>query len=292
MFSQLVVNGIVTGSIYVMVAVGFSLIYNAMRFFNLSHGAMFLLGAYFMYLTRTILGMNLILAILAGSTMATVVHVAVAKLIYFPLRAKKADSWIVAIASLAVAIVIQAFVGLCFGTRPVGLGGELVPRVYSFVGVRITSVEMSIAVVAFASIAVLELFLKRNKFGKAMRASVCDREVAEVVGIDTVRVDILAFTIGTWLATMAGALMALQVQLTYTMDHSMLLKAIVVAIIGINRGIPGTLFGGLFLGIIENLAVYKFQAGWRDGIALLILMVYIWAGQLTSRRRAWMAGGA
>lgn len=291
--SQLIVNGFVTGCIYVMVAVGFSIIYSAMRFFNLSHGAMFLLGAYLTYLFVAILNFSMFWTLLILAPLgATLIHLAIAKAVYFPLRLKNTDSWVVAIVSMGIAIVMEALVGLFFGTRPVGIGGEIVPPVYQLFGLRMTSVDVLICASAFSSVAVVWLFLDRTKLGKAMRATVCDREIAGTVGINTQRVDLLVFSIGAWLAASAGGLMTLQVPLTHTMGNSMLLKAIVVSILGINGGIIGTSVAGLFLGMIENLSVYWFQAGWRDGIALAVLIIYIWSIQVRiRRRRSLMSGG-
>ncbi|MEW5921373.1 MAG: branched-chain amino acid ABC transporter permease [Bacillota bacterium] len=285
MIGQMIVNGLITGSIFVMMAIGFSIMYNAMRFFNLAHGAIFLSGAYCSFIMHNTFGVGLIGALLLGTVVAAVIHIAVAKVVYFPMRLRGAGHWIVAIASMGIAFIFEAVVGLFIGTRPLSMQKNYLPSMFQFQGIYISSVEIAIVLTSFIVIGLLALFLNRAKFGKAMRATVCDRDMAQVLGINASSIDLLVYSIGTFMAAGAGALMSLQVQLTHTMGHSALFKSIVVSILGISGGFVGTLMGGLFLGFVENCVVYFLNIGWRDGISLLILIVYILLTQIKKRER-------
>ncbi len=280
---QLFANSLVTGSIYVMMAVGFSILFTSMKFFNLAHGAIYLTGAYSAYFFKIYLGTGLLEAVVLGTFLATAIHVGIAKGVYFPMRAKGASMWFVAIASLGISIMLEASIGLIFGTAPRGIRDVITTTRFEVMGVYISSVEATIILTAFAMVGFLYLALYKAKLGKAIRTSISDKEVAQIVGINTEKIDLLVFTLGAVMAAGAGALMTLQVQLTHTMGHVALLKGIVVSILGLGAGGIGLLIGGLFLGLIENLVVFYISSGWRDGVALIILIAYILLMQLKKR---------
>jgi branched-chain amino acid transport system permease protein len=121
----------------------------------------------------------------------------------------------------------------------------------------------------------LWVFIQRTKLGKAMRAVSDDPMAASVVGIYPEKTILMAFGIGSALAGVAGILISLETNIEPTMGFSAILKGIIASIIGGIGSIPGAMFGGLFLGIVENLGIYKIQAGWKDTIAFAILIVFL-----------------
>jgi len=285
MIPQIVADGLVTGCIYALMAVGFSVIYTSMHFFNLSHGGILLLGAFLTYFFRVDLHLNLPLAILLGTLAATLLFSLVAATVFMPMRARGSDMWNVAMASLGVFIMTQAVVGIFFGTAPVDITGSELPSVYQFLGVRVSSTELIIVVVAVLSILLYSIFMRATKTGMAARASVNDREMTGLTGANVALLELTIIAVGAGLAALAGGLVAMTGAVSYTLGLNGLLKAIVVSSLGIEAGVIGALLGGLFLGVVENLIVFLSNPGWRDGIALVILMAYIYGIVYVRRTR-------
>jgi branched-chain amino acid transport system permease protein len=285
MLTQVALNGLVTGIIYVMMALGFSITYSSMGFFNMAHGATYLTGAYLTYLFVRMAHFPMVPGMIAGIVLATLVHVGIGQAVYMPMRRRGSAMWIVAIAAIGVSVVFQAVVGMTFGTAPISVRPGYIPTVYQFWGVRLTAADTAVFVVALVAVAAYTVLLRRTKIGLATRGAVADAEMAQVVGVRTARVDGIVFAVASLLAAVAGSLMTLESALTHTMGGPALLKAIVASILGIGWGIPGALVGGLFLGIAENFTVSLLGAGWRNGISLLVLILFVWAGALVRRWR-------
>ena len=142
-------------------------------------------------------------------------------------------------------------------------------------GAVITDTQILILAVSITLCLVLWLFVKRTKLGKAIRAVADDRITASVVGINPERIILAAFAIGSALAGAAGILISLETNIEPTMGMNAILKGIIASIIGGIGSIPGAMFGGLFLGIAENLGIWKISAGWKDCIAFVILIVFL-----------------
>lgn len=276
MIPQLIINGLVTGCIYALMAVGFSIIYTSMHFFNLSHGAILVTGAFLTYFFKVKLGIAIAPSVILSTIATTIVFLIIARGVFMPMRARSSEMWNVAMASLGVSIVVQCAMGIIFGTSPVDVTGGTIPRMFQFLDIRVSSTELIIVAVAIVSIALFSLFMRSTKAGVAVRAAVNDREMASLTGANVAQLELIVFGVGAALAALAGGLVSLTGAVSYTMGLGALLKAIVVSVLGIEAGVVGALLGGLFLGVVENFTVYLTTAGWRDGIALLILMAYIY----------------
>jgi branched-chain amino acid transport system permease protein len=277
MLAQTIANGLVTGCLYVMMAIGFSIIKTSMNLFNMSHGSMVLTGAYGAYIFGGLLHLGWIAAIIGGTVFGCAVHLLVAQTIYFPIQRRGLRMWIVGYAGFGVAILIQASIGMIFGTQPVDVVPGYVSGSYAIGSVRITTSDVAIAAVVAVAVVLYTLFLRKTRFGLATRAAVVDREMAGIVGIRTSMVQTAVFAVGAGMAALAGALMTTQGALQYTMGGPALLKAIVASILGISWGVPGAVIGGLVLGVMENTVVSLTNAGWRDGISLVILLAFVWS---------------
>jgi len=282
--AQTFVNGVVNGALYVMLALGFSLIYNTTRLFNMSHGAILLTGAFGAYAAGHGLGLPLPLSVAFAGVIATLVHIVVAAIIYVPMLEKNAGLWIIGIAGLGVAIITQVVVALIFGTAPISIQEGYIPTVMQLGSLRFSSVDLAILTIGSSFLVGTVVFLKHTMVGIAIRAATSDREMAGVAGIQSRRVTLIVYAMGAFMAGVAGGLLALQAPVLYSMGNVNLLKAIVVSILGIQWGVSGVLLGGLALGIIENITVATTGAEWRDAASLLVLMVYIWITALLARR--------
>jgi branched-chain amino acid transport system permease protein len=274
MIPQLIANSLIAGSIYALNAFGFTLIYGTMRFFNMSYGATFMIGAYFFYIFRTLLSLPFSLSLVLSMGCISIVMLAIDRLSFFRLRRVKAPSWAIVLASIGLAIILEAMVTTIFGSdiRMVRTG---IQRGYTIFGATITPTQLMILGLSIFFTLTILLFLKKTKIGKAIRATANDPHMAAVVGIDTENVFRFVIIMGSCLACISGVLVSLETDIEPTMGQPALLKAIVASIIGGIGNIHGAMLGGLLLGFVENFGVWKISAGWKDGIALALLLLFI-----------------
>lgn len=290
MIQQLILNGIIVGSIYALIAIGFTIIYRTVRFFHFAHGVVYTAGAYFAYsvissqLSASSSQLSFVgwaVAVLIGIVGAGVLGVLIDRFVYYPLRQQNASNLIFLLASFGVFIFIQNLIQLIYGaqiltirTGPVKEGHQLSVFSYQLEAV-ITDIQILILVVSCLLSFALFLFIKYTKLGKAMRAVSDDPVAANVVGINPEGIIRTSFAIGSMLAGAAGILVSFETNIEPTMGFSALLKGIIASIIGGIGSIPGAVLGGFFLGLAENLGIWKISAGWKDCIAFVILIIFL-----------------
>lgn len=272
---QLFINGIIAGSVYALVALGFTIIYRTVKFFHFAHGVVYATGAYLAYTLIISLGINPIISFFLAAILAGLLGIIVDRLVYKPLRKRKAPNLVFLIASFGIFIFIQNLLQLIYGAQILTIRTGPVKEGHHFLGAVITDTQILILVVSILLSAGLWLFVKKTKLGKAMRAVADDPLAASVVGINPERIILAAFAIGSALAGAAGILISLETNIEPTMGMNAILKGIIASIIGGIGSIPGAMFGGLFLGIAENLGIWKISAGWKDCIAFVILIVFL-----------------
>jgi len=275
MIQQLIVNGIIAGSIYVLIAIGFTVIYRTVKFFHFAHGVVYAVGAYLVYTFFVLLGLNSVFSFLLSSGLTALLGVGIDRFVYRPLRNRKASTLIFLIASFGVFIFLQNLLQLIFGAQILTLRTGPVVEGHHFWGAVITNTQILIIVAGFILFILCWLFIQKTKFGKAIRAVSDDPLGARVVGINSERIIRGVFAIGSALAGAAGILISLETNIEPTMGMNAILKGIVASIIGGIGSIPGALLGGLFLGLAENLGIWKIQAGWKDTIAFAILIIFL-----------------
>lgn len=275
MLRQILLNGLVAGFIYALVALSFTIIYKTVKFFHFAHGVVYAVGAYIAYSLIISLGFNPIVSFFLAVILAGVVGVLIDRLVYRPLRKRKAPNLVFLIASFGVFIFIQNLLQLIYGAQILTIRTGPVKEGHHFLGAVITDTQILILVVAIALCISLWLFVKKTKLGKAMRAVADDPLAASVVGVNPERIILAAFAIGSALAGAAGILISLETNIEPTMGMNAILKGIIASIIGGIGSIPGAMLGALFLGIAENLGIWKISAGWKDCIAFVILIVFL-----------------
>lgn len=270
-----VINGVIVGAIYALLALGFTIVYRTVKFFHFAHGVVYAVGAYIAYSLIITLGLNPIVSFFLASLLAGVVGVLIDRLVYRPLRMRKAPNLVFLIASFGVFIFIQNLLQLIYGAQIFTIRTGPVKEGHHFLGAVITDTQILILTTSVTLCIALWLFVKKTKLGKAMRAVADDPLAASIVGINPERIILAAFAIGSALAGAAGILISLETNIEPTMGMNAILKGIIASIIGGIGSIPGAMFGGLFLGIAENLGIWKISAGWKDCIAFVILIVFL-----------------
>lgn len=275
MLQQLLMNGLIIGSIYALLALGFTIIYRTVKFFHFAHGVIYTTGAYLAYTFTASLGINIIPSFFFASILAGGVGIAVDRLVYSPLRKQKAPDLVFLIASFGVFIFIQNFIQLIYGAQILSLRTGPVEEGRQIFGAIITDIQILILVVTCVLIVILWLFIQKTKLGKATRAVSDDPIAASVVGIYPEKIIFASFFIGSALAGAAGVLISLETNIEPMMGLNAILKGIIASIIGGIGSIPGAMFGGFFLGFAENIGIWKIQSGWKDTISFAILIIFL-----------------
>lgn len=272
---QLVVNSIIAGAIYSMVALGFNLIYGTAKFFDLGYGVLTAVGGYAVFYFSKTLGLDIYLSILLGVFIAGLIGFIIEKLVYKKLRQKKASSMVFMVAALGVMTAIQAIIAILFSSQfqvfPVSINSQT----YDIFGGIITGVQAIIFISGIVIMIALVLVLKFTKFGRAIRAVSDDEEVSKIVGIDTDKIIGKVFFIGSAIAGLTGILVGFDTGIEPTMGFSLLLKGVIASIIGGVGNIYGGVLGAFFLGFIENFGIWKISGEWKDAISFAVLILFL-----------------
>jgi branched-chain amino acid transport system permease protein len=273
--SQIVLNGILAGSVYALVALGFSIIYSTVRFFHFAHGVVYTTGAYFAYLFFVIYKLPFAAAIALAVISAALLGVAIEFFIYKPIKKQRASGTILLIASLGVFIVLQNLISLFFGDDTKTIRTGEVREGLNVLGARITPVQIAIILTSLVLFALTAVILKRSKIGKALRAVANDPELAVVAGLDKDKIIYFTYFAGSALAAIAAILISLDIDMTPLMGFQAMLYGVVAVVIGGLGNILGAYFGGLLLGLAQHLGVWYISSKWQDAIAFVILILFL-----------------
>lgn len=296
LFLQQFLNGLSIGSVYAIFALGYTLVYSILGIINLAHGAIFTLGAYFTYaLMGGTFGFNGLLAnvtlpvklpfaiaLILGSSLAGLVGVAMERIAFQPLRRQGSDSLLTVVSSLGVAVVIvnliQYLVGAESYTFPAGAYGNLPPAINFGSAenpIPIRSVQVVIFGVSVIILTILTYFINRTKYGKAMQAIAEDQTTASLLGINTDGFIILTFFLSSFLAGLAGTLVASSVSIAGPyFGIAFGLRGLAVIVLGGLGSIPGAVLGGLVIGLAEAFVPSEYSA-FKDAVAFGILFIML-----------------
>jgi len=273
---QLILNSIIAGAIYSLIALGFNLIYGATKFFNLAHGVMAAIGGYSVFYFAKTLGWDLWLSVLIGILLAGLISYGLEQIIYKPLRKRKASNMVLLVASLGAFTALQAIIAILFTSQFQTLSGKIgAQNIYEIFGGVITQTQLLILVSSIAIMVGLVLLLKYTMFGKAIKAVSDDEEVAKIVGINTNKIIGYVFFIGSAIAGLGGILVGFDTGIEPTMGLSLLLKGVIASIVGGIGNIYGGVLGAFLLGFVENFGIWKISGEWKNAIAFGLLIIFL-----------------
>lgn len=273
---QLVLNSVIAGAIYTMVALGFNLIYGTVRFFDLGYGALTAVGGYTTFFIIKKLGLHPSIGIIAGIIVAGVIGYIIYRLVYAPLRKRQASNMVLLVASLGVFTVLQAVIAILFTSQFQTLSRNVVgQRIFEIFGGVITETQLIILVTGIVIMFVLAFVIKKTMFGKSVTAIGDNEEVSKIVGVNTGKVIGKVFLIGSSIAGLAGILVGFDTGIEPTMGLSLLLKGVIAAIIGGIGNIYGGVLGAFLLGFIENFGIWHISGEWKDAIAFGVLILFL-----------------
>ncbi len=273
-FLSTVINGLSLGSIYAVIALGYTMVYGIAKMLNFAHGDIIMVGAYICFYMMGLFGLPPLVAVLISMVGCTVLGIVIERLAYKPLRS--APSLDVLITAIGVSYFLENSALLLFGANPKTFTSVVSMGPIVIGGLTIKATALVSIVVNIVIAVALTLFTQRGKMGKAMRAVSEDKGAAQLMGIDVNKTISLTFAIGSGLAAIAGVLLcSAYPTLVPTTGAMPGIKAFVAAVLGGIGSIPGAMIGGIVLGIIEILARTYISSQLSDAIVFGILVVVL-----------------
>ena len=278
------INGISLGSIYAIIALGYTMVYGIAKMLNFAHGDVIMVGAYVCFFAATRFGINPLLSVLIAMVVCTLLGITIEKLAYAPLRS--APSLAVLITAIGVSYFLQNLALLLWSPNPkvfpdffkkIADDGSEITGINLFGGsLRISYVTLVTIIVCVVIMVALTFFINNGKLGKAMRACSEDKDTARLMGINVNTTISVTFAIGSGLAAIAGVLLCSAYPTLVPTTGSMPgIKAFTAAVFGGIGSVPGALLGGLTLGVIEILAKAYISTQLSDAIVFAVLIIVL-----------------
>jgi branched-chain amino acid transport system permease protein len=273
-FLQTFISGLSLGSIYALIALGYTMVYGIAKMLNFAHGDIIMVGAYAVITAVFTCGMPPIVAVLASIVICAVLGVVIEFLAYRPLR--QAPPLSVLITAIGVSYLLQNLALLIFGSEQMAFPTLVTLPSIKIGAVTIDGITLATLIVTAVIMIVLTLFINKTRLGKAMRAVSEDKGAAELMGISVNRTITITFAIGSALAAVASIFYgAAYVYIKPTTGSMPGIKAFTAAVFGGIGSIPGAMLGGILLGLIEQLSKTYISTLWADAIVFGVLVLVL-----------------
>lgn len=274
MLIQQLINGLTIGSIYAMVALGYTLAYGILGLINFAHGDVYMVGAFIAYFCVSMLNLNVFLSFAISLVFTGILGVLIEITAFRSIRNGARSSQL--ISAIGVSIILQNVVMLTMGSDTKPYPKVIETAVYNFGNITVSSVQILIMCVAVIFMVILYLLIYKTRVGISMRATAQDPAMTSLMGINVDRVISITFSIGAVLGSAAGILVGIYYNsIVFNMGSSMGLKAFVAAVLGGIGNIPGTMVGGVILGLAESLGAVAISAKYKDAFSFIILIVVL-----------------
>jgi len=271
---QQLINGLTIGSIYALVALGYTLAYGILGLINFAHGEVYMVGAFVSYFCVSILNLNIFIAFTISLVFTGILGALIEVTAFRSIRGGVRSSQL--ISAIGVSIILQNTVMLTLGSDTKPFPQIMQTAVYKFNNFRISSIQIIIMIVALVFMMLLSYLIYNTKIGISMRATSQDPSTASLMGINVNRVISFTFSIGAVLGAVAGMLVGLYYNsLVFNMGAAMGLKAFVAAVLGGIGNIPGTMLGGIMLGLAESIGAVTISAKYKDAFSFIILILVL-----------------
>ena len=273
LFVSQLFNGLQTGSVYALVALGYSMVYGIILLLNFAHGDIIMVGAYTAFYAMTAFHLHPILSVVLAVVTSTLLGVVIEKVAYTPLRSAPRLSLL--ITAIGISFLLENGAQLLFGADTKSMD-TLVPGNASFGSVTISYTAILTIIVAVIAMVALTLLVQKTKLGKAMRAVSEDMGAAQLMGISLNKTISFTFAVGSALAGIGSVLsLCAYSQASPTMGSMLGLKAFVAAVLGGIGSIPGAMIGGFAIGLLEALVAAVGLSVWKDAVVFAILIVVL-----------------
>jgi branched-chain amino acid transport system permease protein len=284
-------TGLEQGSIYALVALGYTLVYGVLRLINFAHSEVFMIGTFTTMWTWGWMGFDqntevngigsilllIVVGLIAGALASAATAVAVEVVAYRPLRKRNAPPLAFLITAIGASLLLAELIGIFTKRAPFGMPTVVkTSEVFSIGPFRITNTALLVLAIALIMLVALDLFVNRSRMGKGIRAVAQDADTAALMGINKNQIILLVFVIGGAMAGVAALLWNLRYGYTkFNVGFLIGLKAFAAAVLGGIGNLRGALLGGLLLGVVENYASGLFGGEWKDFTGFVLLVVLL-----------------
>ncbi|WP_370928607.1 branched-chain amino acid ABC transporter permease [Leuconostoc mesenteroides] len=273
-FIQQLINGLMLGSVYALLALGYTMVYGIIKLINFAHGDIYMLGAYFGYFFIKVLHLNFFIALILAMAVSAIIGVVIEYIAYRPLRHSPRIA--VLISALGISFLLENGMTYLYGSDQRSFPQAIKTVQYHFYGIQVSNIQLIIAVTSIVLMLLLTYIVKNTKMGRAMRAVSADPDAASLMGININHTISFTFAIGSALAAAGGVLIGLYYNsIDPLMGMTPGLKAFVAAILGGIGIIPGAAVGGWLIGILETMVQATAFSDYKDAIVYAMLIVIL-----------------
>jgi branched-chain amino acid transport system permease protein len=284
LFLQQIINGLTVGAVYALIALGYTMVYGILELINFAHGEIYMLGAYLgiivlgfltvIGLTAMSLPLAIFITIILAGAICAAYGMTMEKVAYKPLR--NAPKLAPLISAMGVSIFLQNYVMLTQGATDKVFPNIIPKASVHFHGVDVTYIQIFIMAASVILMTGLHFFIMKTKMGKAMRATALDKKMAGLLGINVNSIISMTFMIGSFLAAVAGVMVAMYYGLVnFSIGYLAGMKAFTAAVLGGIGNVPGAMLGGFLLGVLESLGAGYLWPEYKDAFAFIVLVLIL-----------------
>ena len=274
MIWQFIINGLITGILYSLLAIGFALVYNATKIFHIAAVGIYVFAAYMFWFFVAEVGLPIILASLVAVVLTMVLSLLSELLVYRPLKNKNASLNVAMIASIGAMTVIINTIAMCFGNETKVIENAIYqPLIYG--DIIITIPQKYQALIGIVVLIIFLVILQRTNWGLRLRALSADETLFETLGYDTKVTRMMVFMASGAFIAIASCLTVYDVGLDPNMGMSILINAVVAMIVGGVGKFSTCIIGGLTLGVLQSLTVYQFASNWQNAVTFVVLLILL-----------------
>ena len=274
MIWQFVINGLITGILYSLLAIGFALVYNTTKIFHIAAAGIYVFAAFMFWLFAAQLGLPVILAALIAILLSSILSLMSEALVYHPLKNRNASLNISMIASIGLMTIIVNTMAMFFGNDTKVISNAIM-KPLNLGSIIITMPQIFQAIIGVLVLIIFVITLQHTDWGVRLRALSADESLFETLGYDTNRTRVVVFMVSGALIALASCLTVYDVGLDPNMGMNVLINAIVAMIIGGMGRFNACILGGLCLGVLQQLTVYHFASNWQNAVTFLVLLIFL-----------------
>lgn len=277
-FLQQLINGVMLGSTYALVTIGYSLIFGVLRLLHFAHGEVFMVGAFIGLGAVTILHTGPIVALLLAAVGCAMLGVVIEFVAFRPIRKRNGGLLAPIVSSLGLSLLLQEVATNLFGAEQTRFPPQFEGQQFNVSGLLFSSTQLFILITSFVLMLGVHLFVSRTKYGMAMRAAAESTDVSRLLGINVDSVIVITFAVASALGGIAGVLVGFAFSaISPFMGVSMAVKGVAIMLIGGLGSIYGAMVGGLLLGIVEILTVGYLASSYRDAFSFALMIAVLLA---------------
>jgi branched-subunit amino acid ABC-type transport system permease component len=275
LMTQVILNSLIIGSIYSLVAAGFSLIYSVCRFINFAHGGIITIAGYLFFLFYLSIGINFTISVILTLLLSSMAGYLTNKIFFRSLKKRNASSAVLLISSLAILVLIESTIHLFFGSDYKTIKYTETNVGHEILGGYITNLQIIIILISLCLFIILFWLIKYTKLGKAFRAVADNRILSEIIGISMEKIYTHAFLVASLIAGIAGIMISLEQGIFPLLGSKYIVVGLTAAIIGGIGNIYGAVLGSLLLGLFENIGVSILPSAYKELVVFFLLLLFL-----------------